>query len=196
MRLNPRIIQLFGDALIPLLGYFWWNWSLYFIVLFYLMDYLSNEVFTYLKAKKIVSFQQINSQKWIKSGIISSVLLLICFIIIHLAIRSIHPEIYFTQEIMDFWTYKDMGFEQGYILIPLIVLVGFQRYKLEFIATRKYETLKIESLWKPHINSHYFILGGAALIIGISTFIVFPELVYILGIILFSTIYQLFVKKG
>lgn len=191
MRLNPKYIQLIGDALIPLLGFFWWNWSLYFIILFYLIDYLSNEVFLHVKSKKIVTVQKVSTSDWVKNGWISAFLLISCFVLIHLAIRSIHPEIQFTKEIYKFWMYKDMGFEQGYILIPLIILVGFQRYKLEFIARNKHKTSSLNNLWIPHLTAHYLILGSSSLIIGLSTFIVFPEIVYILGIIAFSCTYQL-----
>lgn len=196
MRLNPKYIQLIGDALIPLLGFFWWNWSLYFISVFYLIDYLSNEIFLHIKSKKITSVQKVNPSAWIKNGWISAVLLIACFVVIHLAIRSIYPEIQFTKEIYKFWMYKDMGIEQGYILVPLIVLVGFQRYKLEFIATNKHNTSNLNSLWKTHLTAHYLILGSSSLIIGLSTLIVFPEIVYILGIIAFSSVYQLTRKNS
>lgn len=196
MRFNPKYIQLIGDALIPLLGFFWWNWSLYFIILFYLIDYLSNEIFLHVKSKKIVSVQKVKITPWIKNGWLSTVLLIACFVLIHFAIRSIHPEIQFTKEIYKFWMYKDMGIEQGYILVPLIVLVGFQRYKLEFIAANKHNTSNLIHLWKSHLTAHYLVLGSASLIIGLSTFIVFPEIVYILGIVAFSSVYQLTKKHN
>jgi hypothetical protein len=191
MRFNPKYIQLIADALIPLLGFFWWNWSLYFIIVFYLIDYLSNEVFLHIKSKKIVSVQKVKTSDWKINGWISAILLIACFVLIHFAIRSIHPEIQFTKAIYKFWMYKEMGIEQGYILVPLIVLVGFQRYKLEFITANKHKTSNLSHLWKTHLTAHYLVLGSASFIIGLSSFIVFPEIVYILGIVAFSSIYQL-----
>lgn len=196
MRFNPKYIQLIGDALIPLLGFFWWNWSLYFIILFYLIDYLSNEIFLHIKSKKIVSVQKVETSPWIKNGVLSAFLLVGSYVLIHLAMRAIHPEIQFTKEIYKFWMYKDMGIEQGYILLPLIALVGFQRYKLELIATNQFRNVQLSSIWKNHLSSHYLVMGSAALIIGLSTFIVFPEIVYILAIVVGSSAYQLLKKEG
>ena len=61
MRVNQKYVQSFGDALIPILGYFFWNWNLYFIVLFYLLDLIASEVFMYFKSKKIL---QVQGGKW------------------------------------------------------------------------------------------------------------------------------------
>ena len=125
MRINVKLIQLFGDALIPLLGFFWWGWSLYFIILFYLIDYLSNEIFRHIKSRKIVTYQKVKNSKWLYKGLISATLLLGSYVLIHFAMRTIHPDINFTKEIVKFWTYKDLGIEQGYILLPLIDLPPF-----------------------------------------------------------------------
>ena len=33
-------IQIIGELAIPLIGFFFWNWSLYFILLFYMIENL------------------------------------------------------------------------------------------------------------------------------------------------------------
>ena len=53
MRINPKYIQLVGDAIIPILGFFFWDWNLYFILLFYFLDMLTKEVLLHLKSNKI-----------------------------------------------------------------------------------------------------------------------------------------------
>jgi hypothetical protein len=195
MRVNPKYIQLFADALIPLLGFFWWNWSLYFIVLFYLLDYVSNEVFIHLKAKKITEYRKESSDSWIKKGMISAVLLVSCFILIHLAMRAIEPSIQFIDEVNSFWSYKDMGIEQGYILLPLIGIVGYQRYKIEFLVTKLFQVTTMSQLWKSHISAHLMLIGFVALVIGVSGIIVFSESFYIFGIVIVSSLFQLIASK-
>lgn len=195
MRVNQKSIQLFADALIPLLGYFWWNWSLYFIVLFYLLDYVSNEAFLHLKAKRILEFQKEGKDTWIKKGIISICLLTVSFFLIHLAMYAIEPMIDFKKEILNFWSYKDMGIEQGYILVPLIAFVGYQRYKTEFLLPKLFQKTNVKELWKPHLSAQFILIGFVAFVIGLSGIIVFPEIVYILGIVIVSSAYQLIITK-
>ena len=60
MKLNPKIIQVAADAAIPLMGFFLWDWSLYFILLFYLLDLLASEIIAHLSARKI---REYNGQK-------------------------------------------------------------------------------------------------------------------------------------
>jgi cation transport ATPase len=191
MRINPKIIQVAGDALIPLAGYFWWEWNMYFILLFYLLDYISSEIFLHVKSKKIQSSQKTPVEIWIKNAIISSFLLIFSVLCVHLAMLQISPGIQFTDELLRFWKYKDLGIEQGYVLIPLIFLVGFQRYKIEFVATAQFKKVHMKELWKQHIVVHFAILAFSSIVIGLSTFIVFPEIVYIATIILASSIFLL-----
>lgn len=144
----------------------------------------------HVKSKKIRQEQKSNSGG-IKLPVLSFVLLLVNITIVHLAIRSVDGSIKFSKEIWNFWSYEDMGVEQGYILIPLIALVGYQRFKMEFMAPMLYKKLNHKQLWNPHLKVHFLILGGSALIIGISSFVIFSDLIYIVSIIAISTTYQL-----
>lgn len=196
MRVNPKFVQMIGDAVIPVLGFFLWNWSLYFIVIFYLLDYIGNEFFIHMKAKKIYAFDGKGRTVWIGKGILSASLLTTVILIAHAVVFKIHPEIDLKKELINFWSYKDMGIEQGYFLIPLIALVGYQRFKLEFMVPAKYRTLSGEKLWKSHLLAHYILLGIIGLILGLSVFVVMPETVYLAGIILLTSLYQLFFKEN
>lgn len=190
--INPKYIQVAGDALIPIAGYFFWNWGLYFILLYYLIDQVANEVFYHIKAKKINQFHAGKEKSnWIRKGFLSGILLLAVTVLIHLTMLLIQPEINFLAEMRTFWEYKDFGIAQGYLLLPLIILVGFQRYKLEFIMPAKFRILNQATLWKPHIMALYMLLACVALAFGISSLVVMPELVYISGIIVLTSIYQL-----
>ncbi len=193
MRVNVKYLQLITDAIIPLLGYFFWHWNLYFIVLFYLLDYLAYEVFSHVKARKVSSLKQDNST-WLKLGIVSIVLFVLNSVLVQITMKSLVPTIDFTKEIIAFWNYKDMGIEQGYFLLPLIVIAGYQRYKMEFLMTGMFQKITIRQIFTKDIQAQLIALGFIALTFGLSYFIVFPEIVYVLGIVLFTGIYQLLRK--
>ncbi|MEN9999406.1 MAG: hypothetical protein RI922_2396 [Bacteroidota bacterium] len=190
MRVNVKYLQLVTDAIIPLLGYFFWHWNLYFIVLFYLLDYLAYEVFSHVKARKVSSLKQDNSS-WLKLGIVGIVLFVLNSVLVQITMKSLVPTIDFTKEIIAFWNYKDMGIEQGYFLLPLIVIAGYQRYKMEFLMTGMFQKITIRQIFTKDIQAQLIALGFIALTFGLSYFIVFPEIVYVLGIVLFTGIYQL-----
>ena len=193
MRVNVKYLQLITDAIIPLLGYFFWHWNLYFIVLFYLLDYLAYEVFSHVKARKVSSLKQDNST-WLKLGIVSIVLFVLNSALVQITMKSLVPTIDFTKEIIAFWNYKDMGIEQGYFLLPLIVIAGYQRYKMEFLMTGMFQKITIRQIFLKDIQAQLIAFGFIALTFGLSYFIVFPEIVYVLGIVLFTGIYQLLRK--
>ena len=194
-RLNPKIFQLIGDAVIPLLGFFWWNWSLYFIVLFYLLDYLSNEVILNLKSKKITTFQKIDSKVWIQKASLSFLLFLVGIVLVHLSMKMLHPQIDFYKEFIQFLSYKDMGIAQGYFLLPLIALAGFQRYKMEFLMPARFKIISITSLWSAHFKMQFTLIGCVAFTIGFQSLIALPETVYIIAIVVVTSVYQLVEKK-
>jgi len=87
MRVQPKYLLLVSDALIPLLGLFVWNWSLYFILLFYLLDLLAREVLTHVKTKGIYKAQGLQKkQKWVRNGLLSGILFLTVVAGIHAAL--------------------------------------------------------------------------------------------------------------
>lgn len=88
-----------------------------------------------------------------------------------------------------------MGIEQGYILAPLIAFVGYQRYKMEFLLPKLFQRTNMQELWKPHFSAQFVLIGFVAFVIGLSGIVVFPEIVYILGIVTVSSVYQLITAK-
>ena len=186
-----HIFQLVADALIPLLGYFLWDWSIYFIVLFYLIDLLSGEILAHFKAKKINQHQQGRDLKtWLKYGFLSFFFFVVTLFSIHLVILQIYPGIDFQTEIASFWNYEDMGIKQGYVLIPLLFLVAFQRYKLEFLGPQKYRTLVLPVLWKNHIRTYLPLIAGVGICAGLVNFVTIPDILLLIGILLLTSLYR------
>jgi hypothetical protein len=95
------------------------------------------------------------------------------------------------KEVIAFWSYKDMGIAQGYLLIPLVIFVGYQRFKTEFLLPKKHETTLIEALWRSHLKSLVLLLTSVGMITGIAYFIVFPDWIYLALLLSSTSAYQL-----
>jgi hypothetical protein len=191
MRVNPKFIEVFGDTIIPILGYFLWSWDLYFIVLYFILELLFSEGFVHLKTYKINSTHHAPN-KWIINGISGMVALIFLIFLIHVGFSILTPEIDFQKQIIAFITYEDMGIAQGYLLFPLLIVSGYQKYKLEFIRLKKYETLTIQKVWRFQIMKYFFIL----LLITICFLLMFSgvsnSLIFLVVILIASALFKVF----
>ncbi|MFK7785919.1 MAG: hypothetical protein AB8B56_12425 [Crocinitomicaceae bacterium] len=192
MKIKQAYIQLIGDAIIPLAGAFFFDWSLYFILIFYCLDLLAQEVILHLKSKKTVEFRGINKKEWSSRGLKSAFLLLVALALIHLAVFFIEPGIAFKQELYDFIMYEELGIPQGVVLVPLIAFSAYQLYRMNFLMPARFRTISIDGIWRPRLISLLIIIGFTGLSIGLSQFIIFPEIVYVLTIVTISFFYSLY----
>jgi hypothetical protein len=122
-----RISSLIGEVAFPLLGYFFWNWNLYFILLFFLLDQISRTIFLPQRLKLI---ENTKAEKY-KTFFLQFLLLILEIMVIHVAVYIHQNEINFTSEFLNFITYKEMGIAQGILLIPLILISEWIRIKNE-----------------------------------------------------------------
>lgn len=180
-----RLVSVFGEAVIPLMGIFFLDWGLYFILLFYLIDLVVAEVFAYLKVHKIIRFQRIkypNKTKYSKLGL-NSFLVIIIIVLAHLAVRSIHPNIDFITESIAFLAYEEAGIPipQGYILLPFVILGNLQQYKMLFIKTGIYQRTSWSQLLLKRRKVLFIAVIAALFIILLSLFLQpFEDLIYVL----------------
>jgi hypothetical protein len=199
MRIHPKYIQVLGDGIIPLLGFFFWDWNLYFILLFYFIDMFTKEVLLHLKAKKIVAHQietesptvQNEKKVWMKWGIISLILLISSIFLIQISMPLIQDQFNAKNEIIRFWSYKEMGIEQGYIFVPLIVFMGYTQFKIEFLAPAVFTRMNNSQLWQPHLKAMLILVAFTALTFGLVHFIKIPEVIFVISIVLISSLYQI-----
>jgi hypothetical protein len=189
MNANAKYVQVLGDAALPLIGFFWLGWNLYFIVIYYLLDLLVKEVVIHLKSRKIVE-EKPTSTGWLKQGIGSAVLLVSTVVLIHCTMWAIHPNIQFLKEWSDFMAYADMGIPQGYIIIPLLAMMGYQQFRLEFVVLGKYRTTHLMALWKNHHTGFLLSIGAIAFTLGLTYWIILPDVVYLIGIVAFTSLFQ------
>lgn len=192
MKINPKYIQLAGDALIPLCGFFLWDWNLYFILLFYFIDMAADEVILHLKSNKIVKSQGSEYKlNWLKYGLMSFFSFVFALILIHFSMMFIEEGINFKVEALAFWNYEEMGMKQGVLLIPLVFLVGLMQYRMEFLLPAAYRKVNINFLWKKHILALFAIIAISAFFLAFSQFVILSELVYVLFVVVAISAYKL-----
>lgn len=192
MRISPKYIQLVSDALIPLAGFFFWDWGLYFILLFYLLDMLASEVIVHLKSRKSIEYYGKGKKERFSFGIQSVVMLLISVLSIHAAMYFIQPGIDFKQEFIDFWTYEELGMQQGYFLAPFIAYGAYLQYKISFLMPAKFRTLIHAEIWKAHLGAFLLIVAACGIAIGLSQLVELSQVIYVLVIVALSSFYQFF----
>ena len=195
MRVNPKYIEVLGDTIIPILGYFLWEWNLYFIVLYFILELIFSEAFLHLKFYKIHTFKKLN-KSWLLQGITGFLALTSLIFLVHVGFTFLIPTIDFKTQISLFLSYEDMGIAQGYILFPLLFISGYQKYKMEFIRMKKYETLTIQNAWKSQLIKYFFVF----LLIGFSSIMMLVginnSLIYLAVILLASACYKIFMNHS
>lgn len=195
--IKPVYIKVIGDALLPLLGYFFWDWSVYFILVFYILDLFVGEVLVHLKTKKIKSYsEKVLVNNWIKQGVFSIFLVLIILSGMHLAMKIVEPTIDFLLEIKLFLSYEEIGVAQGYILLPLIIFMGYSQYRNEFLVPKQFRVLAFSSLWKKHIISRLLICVLLVFLSLVAHFFHPPGWFYVFTIVIATSTYQLLVERN
>lgn len=180
-----RIFQALADLAIPLTGYFFLDWSFYFILLFFVLDHIVSSVFTFVRVNKVNSYRGVRGSFPLKNALLTIVCIAVAFIAVIPAIQRIDPRFDLAKETWHFIIYTEPGFPvpQGIILIPLLVFGGYQQYKMQFLITGKFTAATPEEIWKMHFTTVYLVLGISALFLGLSQLIVFPWIVYTLILI-------------
>lgn len=184
-RLN--LINAIGELIIPLMGFLFLDWGIYFILLFYFIDLVVTEVFVYVKVNKIIQFQKINFPfRWHYGRLmLNTFLMLIAIVSAHIAVCFIVPDIDFILQIHNFLSYEEVGvpIPQGYILLPLVVFANFQQYKMTFIKTQKFQISSWKNLIFARRRVLYVIIIGGVIATVLAYFISLPSAVYIFTII-------------
>lgn len=162
MTQRNKLILLAGEVAIPILGYFFWSWNLYFIFLFMFLDLLSYNVLYWFKYKKINAFRAIQMIKFpfkqLATLLVLSGIIFVGYTYLLNKIQGTN----FVQEMINFFFYKDMGFSQGYILLPLIIVSAYMSYKTEFVLLGKFTQLTVKQLNSEYLRNN---LAGIVLLV-------------------------------
>lgn len=192
MQKQQLYIQLISNLIIPVLGFWLWDWSLYFILLFYILDIIASEIVTYLKVSKI---KKVGVVEEIKSptltfALVSALFILVCVSLFHIGILVLHPEINFKNEVWSFLTYKELGIQQWVLLLPLIVLMAISSFKMEFVAPKLFLLQKEKEVWKARLKEQFLLLSFTAILIFIVAAFKISETVILVIIIVITTVYN------
>lgn len=171
MNTNQKVIQLIGDLAIPVLGFYFWNWNIYFILLFFCLDMVGGEIaLLLLKARKIKEVQGIDQAKYGKTfTFISLLVLALNIFFIHIGIFLYEENFQLWNEIHAFLSYTEMGIQQGYVLIPLIAMMAYTQYKVEFLLPRKFLTIRLKELYKRNLQLKFAVLLFTSLMIVVAS---------------------------
>jgi hypothetical protein len=195
MNQQSKIIQLIGDLSIPILGYYFWDWNIYFILFFYILDVLISTIFTFVKTHKINQYQHTNKWPWVHIGLILFGYI-ITFYLLYFLIYQIYPKTDLTYQLKEFMMHKDLGLPQWILLFPLLIFGGYSLYRITFLMPKTYEKIQVKSLWHEHIQVFLLIIAVIGLLLGVSTWIVFPDWLYVWGVILGSSLYRNLVSRA
>jgi len=192
------LIQTLLEAIIPVIGYFEWGWDLSFILLFYLLDALLAFGILLAKGKKRLSHSNSATERTLFAKHSVSGLLLVAVAIagIALSITFLHPDLDWWKRIVHFLTYEEWGIQQGYILVPLVVLNGVMVYRQQFLMTARYRTLEMGAITQPFLVQGFVLLGAAGILLGTTALIQFPEEILITAFILGISVYRFLVIRS
>ncbi len=131
MKKAQLISEILGDFLLPLLGFLFWDWDLYFILLFIIFDLSIRLIFTFFRpeSRKIAL-------------LLRPVLFYLTFLIIsHFYIVLTEPTWRFATAFSAFFWYEDFFIPQGFILIPLLIYTERSRQRMELMLYGSYNAL-------------------------------------------------------
>lgn len=192
-QLSKKITQLINDLAIPFLGLFIYDWGVFFIGLFFLLDYLFGFLFLFKKDLFLKKhLLQERSQKSLLFALIAFVMVLILTL---LAFRLVIPDFSLSSELWGFLTFTEFGISQGLVLLPLLLITTQLQYKMEFINQGKYALFTREELWgltaKEGLIASVFLLFACAL----GAFVSLPQTFWIIAPALLISSYRFFLSK-
>lgn len=193
--LRVKIIQSLGELLIPLLGYFFWNWNFYFIALFYLLDAVAGSGFLFVKLKKMQAAQ---SNAKINYSLHVFLLIALYGGIICLGLGmmpKLDPAFDVQAESLRFILLEDMGLPQGIFLVPLVVYGAYLQYKMSFLLPKTYQKQQPKQVYTAHYTGLLFALGCMGISFALLQWMIFPPLVAVISLVILMTAYSFLMKK-
>ena len=194
MQIKPlyfKVFQLFAEIAIPLLGYFFWKWDFYFILLFFLLDFTVFIAFSFVKNRKIVSYRETTYFLPIKQILTTGLIFFFTLMLIFISLSQMSP-FDFESQTWEFISYKEMGIPQGILLIPLLIYGGYAQYKMQFLMNGKFSKISKTENFKTHFFFLWMAFFAALLFFIASSLFVFPEIIYIVSLLFGIAVFKWF----
>lgn len=193
---NAIIFQTCIEALLPILGYFYWNWDASFILMFYLIDWVLFWVLTLFKARKRIGFSGNEAEKQVavKHLAIAFLCILSTSLAVFFTLPGMHTHFSWTERIWAFLSYSDMGIQQGFVLIPLMVLSGYLTYKQQFLLPQLFRKYPVSEFTKESVKQGIILSLAFGITLLVSRFVQIPDEVVLFGTVLGVVTYRLITR--
>lgn len=152
---NPFVQQYLIEILFPLVGYFFFDWSLTIIAVFYLVDQLSAEIAFVRRLHRIARAENITPIYLVSLAVISFVVLFVCEVVFlytsFLDIQLVNATV-LNDEITTF--VKD----ELWLLFPLVILLYQFKDTFTFYMPRRYLLFQAKKTLIYHTISNVILL--------------------------------------
>lgn len=185
---NLQNITRIFDIAIPLMLYFIWDWDLHFILLFAYLDTLTGIVVSAVKERKIERTRRIATSKFKQRFLTYALFGILGIIFFELAIVQLYPEIQLWESFIDFLLFKELGIPQIVWIVPLVILLNYQQYQIQFIKSRVFELMPLNYLANNHRNTWLFFAISGLFVFGLSTLVKGTPLLFLFVIVGFKAL--------
>ena len=128
MNALEKYSSLLGEVLFPLIGFLFFDWGFYFILLFILFDRCAKLLFLNARLKR----SSIQKTTVPQIRLVSFLLFFAECAAVHIGCSFLLPDFDVLHEFSVFWTYEEMGIQQGYLLVPALFLAEWMSTKRDF----------------------------------------------------------------
>lgn len=189
---NPQIQQYSLELLFPIIGYFFFGWSLFIIIIFYLIDQLSAEIAFWFRIKYVLK-ESGNSLSPLIFGIFSFIFLF--------GIQIYWMHLIFGETVFDcqpyFYKLEWFNFlkNEFWFLFPLILLTHYMKDKMFFYKSELPFLLNPKKALKKQFIQNVIVLSFVILLSSTWSHIRFNEIFLIILIPICKLIFDIFIKK-
>ena len=124
-----------GNFILMILAYHFLDWSIYFLFFYYLFDIFFFDFFQWRKNQKINKIlNNINPPSRLFN--LFKALFFSCIIelsILIFLLKASYAGLSFYDELLSFWTYTELGVQQGYVLLPILFLGSYLRIRQDLM---------------------------------------------------------------
>ena len=189
---NPKIQQGVLEVVFPLAGYFFWDWTLLIIVVFYLIDFLASQILFTRRLAKIITVYNEKFVWVLPLSIIVTLAFTLIFVFVLYQVFDIHYFILekgLNSELLTF-AKKELWF-----LFPVVLLSYYMMDKMFFFMPRRFLNYSV----RPYLYKNIISNAIALFLILVGTYIfemIRPsDVVAIFGIVIIKLFYDVVIKK-
>jgi hypothetical protein len=189
---NPKIQQYILEILFPLLGYYFWNWSLLIIIVFYLLDYLGAQLLYFRRLYFIQKYQ--NMTTWWLLPLSVTSFSFFFFVVLKVLSSSFL--------FMDYGSVKPydqlivFAKDELWFLFPILILTYYMMDNFFFYMPRRFMNYKPKKYLLKNIASNALVTMFVIFGVYINSIVEIKTIVIILIIIMVKFMFDFLIKKS